>query len=128
MREWRLSSPSGLSSEVSSSIGRALRETHLLFAVPVEVSENWNGFTLSKRSLGPTRSCVALSLGAQAYVVRPLQAFVVPFGKDLLEWDVAFHETFARWLLSLFVLLCWDVVFNETFARWLLSQLVLLCD
>ena len=98
--------PSGLSSEVSSSIGRALRETHLLFAVSVEVSENWNGFTLSKRSLGPTRSCIAFSLGAQADVARPLQAFGVPFGKDLLEWDVAFDETFARWLLSLLVLLC----------------------
>ena len=112
----------------TESEGRALREAHLLFAVSVEVSENWNGFTLSKRSLGPTRSCVALSLGTQADVVRPLQAFGVPFGKDLLEWDVAFHETFARWLLSLFVLLCWDVVFNDRFTRWLLSLFVLFCD
>ena len=85
---------------------RAFREAHLLFAVSVEVSENWNGFTLSKRSLGPTRSCIAFSLGAQADVARPLQSFGVPFGKDLLEWDVAFDETFARWLLSLLVLLC----------------------
>ena len=88
------------------SEGRALREAHLLIAVFVEVSENWNGFTLSKRSLGPTRSCIAFSLGAQADVARPLQSFGVPFGKDLLEWDVAFDETFARWLLSLLVLLC----------------------
>jgi len=87
------------------SEGRALREAHLLIAVFVEVSENWNGFTLSKRSLGPTRSCIAFSLGAQADVARPLQSFGVPFGKDLLEWDVAFDETFARWLLSLLVLL-----------------------
>ena len=88
------------------SEGRALREAHLLCAVSVEVSENWNGFTLSKRSLGPTRSCITFSLGAQADVARPLQSFGVPFGKDLLEWDVAFDETFARWLLSLLVLLC----------------------
>ena len=105
-----------------------MREAHLLFAISVEVSENWNGFTLSKRTLGPTRSCIAISLGAQADVARPLQAFGVPFGKDLVEWDVAFDETFARWLLSRLVLLCWDVAFNETFARWLLSLLVLLCD
>ena len=83
-----------------------MREAHLLFAISVEVSENWNGFTLSKRSLGPTRSCITFSLGAQADVARPLQTFGVPFGKDLLEWDVAFNETFARWLLSLLVLLC----------------------
>ena len=65
---------------------RALREAHLLLAVSVEVSENWNGFTLSKRSLGPTRSCIAFSLGAQADVARTLQSFGVPFGKDLLEF------------------------------------------
>ena len=84
-----------------------MREAHLLFAVSVEVSENWNGFTLSKRSLGPTRSCIAFSLVAQTDEARPLQVFGVPFGKDLFEWDVvAFDETFARWLLSLLVLLC----------------------